>query len=42
MKKRKLVLAALVLLIGAASLAASRLAPPAQAGAMALSAQKGS
>ncbi|HEU4921772.1 MAG TPA: hypothetical protein VFT23_01710 [Burkholderiales bacterium] len=41
MKKRKLLLAALVLLIGAASAAGSRLALP-TAGAMALSQQKGS
>jgi hypothetical protein len=41
MKKRKLLLAARVLLIGAASAAGSRLAPL-PAGAMALSQQKGS
>jgi hypothetical protein len=42
MKKRKLLLAALVLLVGAASVAASRLAALPEAPAMALSGPKGS
>jgi hypothetical protein len=42
MKKRKLLLAALVLLIGAASAAGWKLAPAPAAGATALAVQKGS